>query len=248
MFIIATRSNDPIHDTPPPFTPGGNFRDNFDRVLGIDEVHFWEGLINSLIVCVAITVSVVITSTLAGFAFAKLKFKGRNVLLLAMLATMMVPTQLGIIPLYGMMQDLDLFDSLLAGHPAVPDQRVRRVHDAPVRRVGGLRRADRGGPGRRLLDPAHLLERRAARAAPGGRRARSAHLHGELEQLPLAVRDPRRRTRPSRSRWLHVTQQFYTDYSMVFAATAVATVPLVLVFIVFGRQIIGGLMEGAVKA
>ena len=35
---------------------------------------------------------------------------------------------------------------------------------------------------------------------------------------------------------------------MVFAATAVATLPLVLVFIVFGRQIIGGIMEGAVKA
>ena len=41
----------------------------------------------------------VLTSTLAGFAFAKLKFRGRNVLLLAVLVTMMVPTQLGIIPL-----------------------------------------------------------------------------------------------------------------------------------------------------
>jgi cellobiose transport system permease protein len=41
---------------------------------------------------------------------------------------------------------------------------------------------------------------------------------------------------------------FYTDYSMVFAATAVATLPLVVVFIVFGRQIIGGIMEGAIKA
>jgi cellobiose transport system permease protein len=41
---------------------------------------------------------------------------------------------------------------------------------------------------------------------------------------------------------------YYIDYSLVFAATAVATVPLVLVFLVFGRQIIGGIMEGAVKA
>jgi cellobiose transport system permease protein len=34
----------------------------------------------------------------------------------------------------------------------------------------------------------------------------------------------------------------------VFAATAVGTLPLVIVFIVFGRQIVGGIMEGAVKS
>jgi cellobiose transport system permease protein len=41
---------------------------------------------------------------------------------------------------------------------------------------------------------------------------------------------------------------YYTDYSQVFAATAVGTIPLLGVFILFGRQIIGGIMEGAVKA
>jgi cellobiose transport system permease protein len=41
---------------------------------------------------------------------------------------------------------------------------------------------------------------------------------------------------------------YYTDYSQVFAATAVGTVPLLLVFVFFGRHIIGGIMEGAVKS
>jgi cellobiose transport system permease protein len=41
---------------------------------------------------------------------------------------------------------------------------------------------------------------------------------------------------------------YYTDYAQVFAGTAVAVVPLLVVFIVFGRQIIGGIMEGALKA
>jgi cellobiose transport system permease protein len=41
---------------------------------------------------------------------------------------------------------------------------------------------------------------------------------------------------------------YYTDYAQVFAATAVATIPLLVVFALFGRQIIGGIMEGAVKA
>ena len=41
---------------------------------------------------------------------------------------------------------------------------------------------------------------------------------------------------------------YYTDYAQVFAATALSTVPLLIVFVVFGRQIIGGIMEGAVKS
>jgi cellobiose transport system permease protein len=41
---------------------------------------------------------------------------------------------------------------------------------------------------------------------------------------------------------------YYTNYSQVFAATAVGTVPLLLVFLFFGRHIVGGIMEGAVKS
>ena len=46
----------------------------------------------------------------------------------------------------------------------------------------------------------------------------------------------------------YLSNAYYIDYSLVFAATAVATVPLIVIFVVFGRQIIGGIMEGAVKA
>jgi ABC-type glycerol-3-phosphate transport system permease component len=41
---------------------------------------------------------------------------------------------------------------------------------------------------------------------------------------------------------------YYQDMSQVFTGTAIATLPLLLVFVLFGRQIIGGIMEGAVKA
>ena len=48
----------------------------------------------------------VLFSTLAGFAFAKLRFRGRNVLLLMIIATMAIPVQLGLIPLYILMVKL----------------------------------------------------------------------------------------------------------------------------------------------
>ena len=50
MFVIATRSLDAINDVPPPFTPGGAFGDNFQRVLDNDAANFLKGLVNSLIV------------------------------------------------------------------------------------------------------------------------------------------------------------------------------------------------------
>lgn len=247
MFVIGTRTNDQIHDTPPPFTPSGNFGDNFGRVVDIQEVHFWAGLLNSLIVCVAITVSVLITSTLAGFAFAKLKFKGRNFLLLAVLATMMVPTQLGIIPLYGMFQDLGLFDNLLAviipfltsafgvfmmrqyASSAVSDELIEaaRVDGCSTLRIYWSVVLPALRPAAGVLGLLIFMENWNSFLWP----------YAILQEHPTI-----------QVSLFHITRQFYTDYSMVFAATSVATIPLVLVFIVFGRQIIGGLMEGAVKA
>jgi cellobiose transport system permease protein len=41
---------------------------------------------------------------------------------------------------------------------------------------------------------------------------------------------------------------YHNDYTLMFTGTAIATVPLLVVFVLFGRQIIGGIMEGAVKA
>lgn len=248
MFVIATRSNDAINDTPPPVTPANSFLDNFGRALESSDVNFIKGMINSVIVCSIVTISVVITSSLAGFAFAKLKFRGRNALLLAILATMMIPTQLGIIPLWGMMQDLGWYDNLAAvtvpflvsafgvflmrqyATQAVPDELIEAA------RVDGCSTL-------RIFWSVVLPALRPA-AGVLGLLVFMDNWNSFL--WPYAILTPDNPT-------IQVTLKsvsigFYTDYATVFAATAVATAPLVLVFILFGRQIIGGIMEGAVKA
>ena len=188
MFVVASRSNDAMGQLPPPVTPGGNLGANIARLFDNTDAYFLTGLINSAIVATTVTVSVVFFSSLAGFAFAKLRFRGRNALLLVIIATMMVPTQLGVIPLYLLMTKLQLERPAARGDRAGAGHRVRGVHDAPVRRPGHQRRADRGGPDGRLRHRPDLLARRAARAAPGRRRARPAHVHDHLERLPVAVR------------------------------------------------------------
>ena len=102
--VVASQSNDAIGRTPPPLVPGGNLFDNIRRVF--EQTNFRTALVNSLVVASAITVSVLVFCSLAGFAFAKLRFRGRQAMMLIVVSTMMVPTQLGVIPLYIMIGEL----------------------------------------------------------------------------------------------------------------------------------------------
>ncbi|WP_410812333.1 carbohydrate ABC transporter permease [Micromonospora sp. 067-2] len=248
MVVIATRSLDAINDVPPPMTPGGAFGDNFGRVLDNDAANFVTGLINSVIVSSVVTLSVVITGSLAGFAFAKLRFRGRNVLLLSIIVTMMIPTQLGLIPLWGMIQDLGWYDTLYAvtvpflvsafgvfmmrqyASQAVSDELIEagRVDGANTFRIYWNIVLPALRPAAAVLGLLTFME------------TWNSYL------WPYAVLTPENPTLQVSLAFL--SYAYYTDYSQVFAATAIGTVPLVIVFIVFGRQIIGGIMEGAVKS
>nr|WP_173166844.1 carbohydrate ABC transporter permease [Phytohabitans suffuscus] len=248
MFVIATRRNDAINDTPPPFTPSSLFGDNINRALDNDTANLLQGIVNSVIVASVVTASVVLTGSLAGFAFAKLKFRGRNGLMLAVVATMMVPTQLGIIPLWGLMQDIGWYDSLLA---------VTVPFLASAFGVFMMRQYASSAVSDELIEAARIDGCSTWRiywnvVLPALRPA--AAVLGLLTFMqtwnefvwPFAILSSDNPTLQVSLSTL--SYAYYTDYSMVFAATAVGTVPLIVVFILFGRQIIGGIMEGAVKA
>lgn len=249
MVVIATRSLDSINDVPPPVAPAGSFGDNFGRVLDNEAANFLTGLLNSVIVSGIVTVSVVITGSLAGFAFAKLRFRGRNALLLTIIVTMMIPTQLGLIPLWGMIQDLNWFDTLYA--VTVPFL-VSAFGVFMMRQYAGQ------AVSTELIEAARVDGCNTARiywnvVLPALRPA--AAVLGLLTFMttwndflwPYAVlNDPENPTVQLALRTL--SDGYYTDMSQVFTGTAIATLPLLLVFVLFGRQIIGGIMEGAVKA
>ncbi|KPC75273.1 sugar ABC transporter permease, partial [Streptomyces sp. NRRL WC-3753] len=67
-----------------------------------------------LVVAGTVSVGTVLFSTLAGFAFAKLRFRFKNALLLLVIGTMMVPPQLSVVPLYMMVAKLSWSDQLQA--------------------------------------------------------------------------------------------------------------------------------------
>ena len=63
-------------------------------------IKFWQALGGTVVVATVVSVSTVFFSTLAGYSFAKLRFRGRKVLLTCVVATMTIPAQLSVVPLY----------------------------------------------------------------------------------------------------------------------------------------------------
>jgi len=244
-FTIASQTNEAIGQTPPPFLPGGNFLANARRVFGT--VEFGKALLHSFVVAGAITTSTLVFCSMAGFAFAKLRFRGRNVLVLVVLVTMMWPVQLGVIPLYIEMQALGWAQHLMAvivptavtgfgvilmrqyTLQAVPDELLEAA------RMDGCTSL---GLYRHVVLPAL----RPAMAVLGLLTFMQAWNDFMWPLIVLSPQNPTVQVALSTLAAGH-----YMDYTLVLAGTAMATLPVIVVFAVFGRRIIGGIMEGAVK-
>lgn len=108
MFIVSTGDDAMLAKIPPQITPGDNFWTNFNIVMGnipdgnqsFASAHFPQSFLYSAIVTAVITASTLFFCSLAGFAFAKLKFKGRDPLMVIVILTLTIPNQLGIVALY----------------------------------------------------------------------------------------------------------------------------------------------------
>src|SRR4051812_32225378 len=111
-IVMASHTNSEMAAKVPPFFPNGSFFTNLRAALKLAPLN--KGMLNSLIVSTTITIGTVAFCTLGGFAFAKLRFRGSAVLLGFCILTMMVPMQMGIIPLYMMMAKLGLANHLQA--------------------------------------------------------------------------------------------------------------------------------------
>ena len=110
LVVAASRPMAEMAQSPPPLTPGPLLFSNIAKAL--DQQNIGLALTNSLVVSGAITVSSVLLCTLAGYAFAKLRFRGRGPLFAVAVGTMMIPPSLGVVPLYSLMVTLGLAGSL----------------------------------------------------------------------------------------------------------------------------------------
>lgn len=86
--------------------------ENYEAVL--TRISFFSYVKNSVIVTLSITVGALFTSSLAGYIFAKFNFRLRNLLFFLIVATMMVPFHVVLIPVFLIIRELGLYNTLLA--------------------------------------------------------------------------------------------------------------------------------------
>jgi cellobiose transport system permease protein len=243
--VMASHTNAEMAAGTPPLLPNSSIFHNMRQALDLAPLNL--GLVNSVIVSGAVTLGTVSFCTLAGFAFAKLRFRGSTLLLAICIATMMVPLQMGVIPLYMLMARLGLANHLAAVilptlctafgvffmrqyiSSAVPDELIEAA----------------------WIDGASPIRVFWSVVVPAVRPAMA--VLGMLTFLmtwndffwPIIVLSSQNPT-------IQVSfQSLATGYapqqSIIMAGTIYGTLPVLVVFALLGRQIVGGIMQGAVK-
>ena len=244
-IVMASHTNAEMAASTPPLLPSSSIWGNMRKALELAPLNL--GLVNSLVVSCAVTLGTIAFCTLAGFAFAKLRFRGSNLLLAICIATMMVPLQMGVIPLYMLMARLGLANHLAAVilptlctafgvffmrqyiSSAVPDELIEAA----------------------WIDGASPIRVFWSVVVPAVRPAMA--VLGMLTFLmtwndffwPIIVLSSQNPT-------IQVSfQSLATGYapqqSIIMAGTLYGTIPVLIVFALLGRQIVGGIMSGAVK-
>ena len=243
--VAASTSNTRITQTPPPLVPGANLAHNLKEAY--TQVHMGTALFNTFFVAGTIALSTVLFATLAGFAFAKLRFKGRNIALMLLIGTMMVPPQLGVVPLFMLMGDLGWQNRLqavilptLVSAFGVFFMRQYLSEALPTELIEAAR-VD-GANSLRIFWHVVVPAARPAMAVLG--MLTFVHAWNDLfwPMIVLNADNPTVQVALSQ-----LGQGYVPDRSVIMAGALLGTLPLLAVFTVLGKQIVGGIMQGAVK-
>jgi multiple sugar transport system permease protein len=113
MFSTSLRPSAQSYSLPPQWLPTQFHFENYAAVFQ-SSVPIVALFLNSLKITVAVTLGQLVFCSMAGFAFARLRFPGRNVLFVLLLASLMVPNQMTVIPIFLIMKTLDLIDNQLS--------------------------------------------------------------------------------------------------------------------------------------
>lgn len=247
-LLLGSSTQEEISQQPvPQWLPDLSLLDRFAQIVASSQINFTKALLNSVIISVTASLAVVLFSTLAGFAFAKLRFAWRRGLLVFVIATMAVPTQLGVIPLYILMTDLGWVGKLQAVivpamlcpfgvfwmtqylSSALPFELIEaaRVDGASMFRTFRSVALPAAAPAAAMLFLFWFVMQWTMFFWP------SIVLSSQNPTLPLVVQS--------------LQGHYFTDHSLVMAGVFLITAPLLVIFAIVGKQLVAGIMTGAVK-
>lgn len=203
--------------------------------------------VNSILITVIITLAVIITSTMIGYVFAKYEFRMKKILFVILLATMMVPPQVTMIPRYLMIQKLHLFDT--RGALIVPAlvsafavylarQFIADIPDSLCEAA----KIDGAGPFQ-IYWKVILPNIRPAIGSIGIFTA-MASWNDYLNPL-LMLNDMEKMTLPLGL--VYFNSQRSSDLSATMAAASMMMMPMIIIFILFQKQFIKGMTMSGIK-
>jgi cellobiose transport system permease protein len=247
MFVVASQSTEAINNVPPALVPGGNFFHHVGEVFS--RVPFERALLNSAIVAGTVAVFQTFFAALAGYAFAKMEFPFRRTLFVLVVATMMVPIQLGVIPQFLIVKNLGWTNNLAAvivpglvsafGVFWMRQYIAGSISDEIIQAA----KVDGAGSFRTFRSIVFPMIRPSA--AVLGLFAFMFAWNDFFWPL-IVLQRPESYTAQVALRQIQ-NLAYVTDYGVQMAGTVVATLPLLILGLVLGRQLVGGIMEGAVK-
>jgi cellobiose transport system permease protein len=246
MFVVATTDSATATSLPPHIVPGENFLHLAGLVFAT--VPFVQALLNSLVVATTIGAGQAVLCALAGFAFAKLSYPGRNTLFLIVVLTMTVPAQLAVIPQYLIMSKLGWVDTLQA--VIVPGLvsafgifwMRQHIGSAINDELMHAARVDGATTWQIFWRIAFPLVRPAALILG---------LFGFVNAWNdflwpfIVLKSPERYTVQIAIKALQNNRDI--DLGLAMSGSFLATLPLLVLFVFVGRRLVQGIMEGAFK-
>ncbi|MFI6582851.1 carbohydrate ABC transporter permease [Embleya sp. NPDC050493] len=245
LAIAATHSSDDIFGSPPPLLPGGYLGDNLASLQ--ETASFGRVVFNSALIAAIYTVCAGAVCTLAGYAFAKYRFKGRDALFGVLMLGLVIPTQVTLVPLFKMMAELqwlDTYQAVIMPNLALPFGifLMRQSMAALPDELLDAGRMDGCGEFR-LFCKVVLPPMKPALAALGI--FLFLYQWNDFVWPLIVLRDNTSFTIPVALASLQGVDD--TDYGALFTGTAVASIPMVIVFLALQRHFVSGLLAGAVK-
>ncbi len=246
MFVFATQSRTDIFSVPPPLWFGDDLWANL-RLLG-ERVPFWRSVGWSLYVALMSTALTLLFCAMGGYAFAMFEFRFKRPLFALVLGTMLLPSFMSMIPSFMVMDLLGWIDEPRALYlPGAANafgiflmrQYVRSAVPRELIEAARMDGCGEFGIFARIVLP--LLKPALGTLGLISFIGSWNNFVGPL----IVLRSPDRFTLPLALRLLQ--NPVDTEWGALIAGAAVATLPLIALFMLASRQLIAGLTAGAVK-
>lgn len=249
MFVTSLATSDQVFVYPPRFFPVQWEWGNYARVFEMQP--FAQQFFNSLYIAVIVAAGTVFFASLAGYAFARLRFPGQGILFLVLMTGFFIPEEVTIIPLYRLVAGLGLVNThwpliilpIFSGGGVIATFIMRQAFLSLPRELEDAARIDGLGWFRTFWTIAFPLVAPSVSVIVILSSLGSWNMF--LEPL-VFLRDPNLFTLP-------LALTFFQSatgekiWNVQMAATVLSVLPIIIVFIAAQRQIISGLTSGSIK-